>query len=1231
MLNALKSLFKRNVADKRVPLEQEAGTAKQCQYEAKEAGFTVTYAEGRLSFYLNQLGLPLFSVSGLSFAEPERQESQMAGYPADVYNFGNDFTVTFINPADNINFTDQLTIKKAGYRQIPNQRQGLDIEATFGTVPVRYLVDLATQCAIGGFKEVVEDQLPFAAAPPIHQMVAFLKAVMLRRRTVMRSLKGLSRRVSQPNVLAVVNFIVDNFTGSENFLHYNIVKLRDKLERSQRKVNVNSLVAMCLLADIYLGNITIETLRSNLEQKTVVNISLKACLAVEACLLGQKEVCNGPEVRGAFEFINGIINERTFSSILRDFAEDGGNPGSIETVSRLLTILGERGPGEANEPSVDATAPSAISKTSGVAVDSFPHSNRVAPVSKSSVELRSSSYLPKVLPAYSQPHIERSALCSLLEANGKKVNPPTVAALCLYVDIEANIIRASQIEQFRPEIYLNEHSLYAVLAVGRAFGLDLRCLNIKGDTTEGIVQDLGKLLRLTNYGALVRFTEPKTFRVKDIYIDKAVTLQKFVGQGYNFTGRAIVSLPTLEQVDSKQLAVFLRKRLPLMACFQADDCARRWQLLDSNSRNEGIPVAVVGRYGFVEGFRAYRFHNRLVGRIVTATPDTLIGRQNVVVVYVDDRNRRSYRFFEKVEEAGQITSLSGTDLKFAGEVVELPEVSELHSIINEEAGESLFGLDDSPEPELERLIACLNGVRVALLNETEMVSLAEARDLIAVVRTVLRSSSFRYSLIEVMGYFSICKAVALLGNPGQALRGNILVTNIVAKVLRSTSVRLQELAVMLILYAMNEEGQGTFASQHFFWSSALFRSLIQEKIVGLLRTGDAQERVFACLLLASRIFASARDAYETSVYMLSSLLYDPQVGLVASLALARLVLSTTLGIPSDIVFTNWKSFDVTIEAEAEAADEIRRNIVEWLNDPHKTSLDKALEVPALANIRGEEDKISLLGLYMSKLNTKLRQERGRSDSRHYLVLSTGLDYIYRQRILNAWHGFFTSRKMPIADKNYGKRIYADYAEYAAACERESNISINVLKPDLFEVKGWYQVMPGADSFFLRLASMIPPPKSRNGLFENDLPIICRCPETVREGEPLDLGCCEVLCFENNEWLPFFHKRFARTLHLDDYTRALYDSLGDIYDNITSRQTVAVNNEMREAEPDSMVCASDVPAVAVADRCPACTHLEELAERIGEEYRLSGTAWRQVLNILLGIRAKSLYKLPPYFE
>ncbi|MGM9998909.1 MAG: hypothetical protein ACI38Q_05905 [Candidatus Bruticola sp.] len=1167
MFRVIKNIFRKKNAEL-------VENAHFTEYTAAEAGFCV-FREGEgISFALGQSRIPVFRVDGqILISEPELSKREREGASASVYKFGPCLTVTFIPSVEKTDFTQEYTVKKAVSIKGCGGRWGIDIQAEFGANRVRYLVELDGSCTIKGMQEInFQDKRAHVDIQPLEQMVSILHSIIDQKRTVISCLRGFVRRCSDQSVLAAVNFIKEQFAEREELLHCHADETERQIKAAGRSVSTQVLTAVCILADIFLGRITVDSLQRCLDMQQVVTVSSEAAEAAAAFFCGvDPETIKNDKVQQTCLFLNSTGKGRTFRSTICDIVEDGDRKTSVSALRKLLKVVPDNDEGLASR---------------------------------------------------------RCALCSLLEANGKKIAPDTISALCLFVDLESHIIDEDLIEQFLPETYLSEHSLYATMAVGKVFGLNLTSLSLTGEKYDDILHDFSKLLSISKQGALASFIEPNRDTFKIFYVRDSKELKELCSADYTFTGFIIADIPIIDQVGTLDMSSFLQKGMPILACFGEDDGTMRWSVFSANQVGE-VPFSVVGRYGFIDGYKVCRFNNRVVGRLLECTEEQLIGKNRIAAEYVSDKGQICYRFIANVEKVEDILQAGDDNLKFNGRIAEFPRLKGFASRIAENSSEILAGLEDLEERKMNRLDLCCLGTWAALTENSNLVSAAQDQKVLNVLRRQVRSNELASALGGAVSSSVCWRFSLLLGSEGHELHGDLKLSPALTAALHVDS--FAKVATMIVMGNILSRPGTILNSQYLLWDPVLMRSLIQEELFKLIDRGAGKVRKAACYFLASSLFVSHKDSYEASAAKLRTLLDDKYLEETAAHALAKLSLALTVRMPVEAQAEGWDRAENADAADSEAAEEMASNIIRWLNDPDKSSQDKLFEAPALANIRGEEPKVKLLSKYIIRVNGAFQREYS-AGAHSYIILPPNFANTQRQKLVAVWRNFLSGRNLPLSSKEYGMNIFDSFLNYLPGYEHASKNEIALRDLDIFELENGYKLSPGSDPFFVKLTSLVPPP-ARTSNFEADtLPLICRSPYKLDEGEAIDLGLCDVLNAESNEWVPFLDFRFCMALHFSPENRVLYETLGYLYARVVKSKQADSTGEGVVADPPVKLIAADTKEVVAAEqKCRICLTLEGLSEHLASSFKIDSNLVAKVQNILLGVRGGSLYKLPGVLE
>lgn len=288
------------------------------------------------------------------------------------------------------------------------------------------------------------------------------------------------------------------------------------------------------------------------------------------------------------------------------------------------------------------------------------------------------------------------ALRRLLAARGRSLSRGTMAALCLFVEAELGLLTGEQVEDLIRSKDRPPTTAYTLAAVGGACDFELRGFRVPAE-------QIPSLVALAEGQALIQvgqdFLTP----------DEAPALQA--------PTCVLVHLPVLENLHTRDLEVLAQTGLPVHACYRAtQDRQVLWTACPGPETS---------------------FASRALGRVLPAAPEELEGRESVLTTWADLRGRISFRFHARFSAEDLLGSPE--ELRWTGEIVELPAADSLPPVLTEMGRHELSTLED-PEllPEgLTELQAALEGLR----DET-MASLHDHPRLLSQVRLGLVSAPF---------------------------------------------------------------------------------------------------------------------------------------------------------------------------------------------------------------------------------------------------------------------------------------------------------------------------------------------------------------------------------------------------------------------------------------------------------------------------------------------------------
>lgn len=1101
-----------------------------------EAGLRVTCSDGRLAILMAFGGSPLFVLEGFPGVRLSTVRTDRGGHPALLLHLGQDLAITCVQFGQTPPGQAQVLVR-ATRKRLPEGGQALEFTFAHGADQVRYLAELGPGLVPLGFREHAPAEAVFTEVPPLSQMVAFLKATLHQRRTALRSLKGLARRCADPRVRAGIDDFGARLNPGHDFNQPVIEELRQALEQQGRPVNLNTLIALCLMADLFLGRIDSTHVDDLVNRDRPLLISDDAAAAAARFLGGRPVRAAGSDADRALGFLWAAVAERSARTILEDLAEDSGSETSRARVRRLLE---------------------------------------------------------RVAPDQGLNNDEQEALRSYLAACGRTIHADTLAALCLYVDFEAGILAEEDIDGLTPARSFVDHSLYALLAVAGAFEVDLRCL-VLGDEDESVRWGgLECLVTLSGQGALARFLEPGLPGFHTRHLLDPAAVQQARAEGLGFTGEVLVRFPVLDYLEVSDLRAFLGQQVPVLACFQSEDRSVRWRVIEPASPHREDLEALTGPFGFIEGFRAYRFHGRVLGRVLQVRPEELVGRSSVVAVDRDHRGNRHYRFLAEVLEPEQMLQALGQGLEWSGGIAVFPQVDGLPPDLLEPGPDHLLGRPEDTSAEVRRLELCFRAVRAVLQRGPEVLPLDQHAEAADCLRRALRSPQVRSALLGVVEPATRHILVRLAGEEGQPPPGALRLAPALLDCL--TFPEGQQVAALLVLQALCSSPRVRIAGLRREWQPEAFQTLLQESLFRMALSDSVELRSASWALLATEAVGVDRSRREAAAYLLMRHLEGPQ-GEEAARALAALALAPTVPLPPAVEIAA-PGFEVGSREREEAELEgVRADLAAWLATPGGSE-----EVPARANLKGEERKILALARLLVQVNRSWRLEEEAGRDRHLAVLAPGREQALRQSMLRAWTAFAEARGTFLT-RLVGGRNEEIYHDYLAFLE---GYGARLSHPPRLEAIA-VEVLPagetlavGSSPLFLRLAALIP------ATGENSGPSLLEVPGDRTSQAPLDPGWCRVFSTESPSW-----KDFLGTGGVSD--RSSLQALADLYHGLTLPQPTSP------------------PAIRPGDSPgfdPPEPNLEGLAETLGHTFNLPRERHSAALTILVGLAGQSVWPLPP---
>lgn len=334
----------------------------------------------------------------------------------------------------------------------------------------------------------------FATVPPAPEMATFLRGLTQRRRPVPRILQSLSRNALSPETARHADRVAAAWPAGATETHPVVQALCRLCERQGRHVNPASLEGFCLLVDLERGIPPGDGARP--EITSLAAAAVASLLGVPLSQESWQSEMDGPLPDVADPAVARIVahlrdRRRTPLDILEDLGGDTGSRRVVSVVRTLRPLL----PG-----------------------------GRV------------------------RVNDEQQALLPLLEASGRPVHPETMIALCLFVDIETGDLTEERAEALAESSEVWDTSMYAMVAVAGAFGLDLQAYAVEGDPGRDDLAALATLASRAEGGLLACFRRPGETARRWEWIRAEEDARRAQGYDLDFSGIVLARLPSAEDL-----------------------------------------------------------------------------------------------------------------------------------------------------------------------------------------------------------------------------------------------------------------------------------------------------------------------------------------------------------------------------------------------------------------------------------------------------------------------------------------------------------------------------------------------------------------------------------------------------------------------------------------------------------------------------------------------------------
>lgn len=1147
-----------------------------------------------------------------------------------------------------------LDITRAGQGKLPPDTRLLEFLFTEGEHEFRYVVELDQRIDVHDFEEVVDRRPVFQSVPPVAQMTAFLRTITHQRRSALAILGSL-RGAASPAAERGIATLQGLFRPHYEFAHPGVQAIQRLMERAGKAVSPPVLHAFSLFVDLESGLLTPERLEAEAGESGLPLSPVALLMVAEYFGLRISEL----DWEEQFGFLGVPLREVRIQS------------SSSEVMRALDKLHSQR----------DQRTPVQILEQ--IALES--NSRRAGSFAQVLKERLPDGKLSL--------NDEQLAMLALLSASGRKYQANSVVALCLFVDAEVGFLNEADIEQLTRSSETVDTSMYAMVAVAGAFDVPLRGLVIEEGDEEAETPSLCALVEQSQAGLLAGFRMPDQSNHYWRWLRNADDARGALMGEMQFTRMVLGSFGILDQLSEPDLGHLAQAGHDLVANFQSDlDRALVWRRLSRIGEKEWRSPATDGHrtaFSFIEGFSAYHFSRLVMAGLENVEPEALIGRRNVVAVYLDNRENRHYRHLEHVASLEDLEPPPHSGHVWKGQIVRFPDVSQLPAIMRELGQEALLGRSEPLSQELRLLEWIHDSLWGILTRLPEYSSLSARPELLERVRKSLWSSQASAILTGLMDPRT---RDGLSAN----LKGAAAYDFRLFKPMLEGGAGDEQLEFMGLRLMYEMCRSDVVATEGYFkhYDANRFRSLIHNRLCEMVDSEDPRVRAMAIRLMATADEVPDRSARLVVEYELNRALADPdsKVAKAAAEGLVRLALMDVVPLPEMIelsrIVVNEKPPVRAARAEPEVVegaipgmdlDEQRRvdlEIRRWVKDMKIVDARRAAGLP-FTNSQGEIVDAKLLPLVqvVAGLNTACRTDESLQKRRYFCVVPAAELESVRGAVLDSWKVMALSQGKRLAEVVAGAspaEVFLDYRffveDHADDLKRELGATPYLGGPG--QPMTIYQFRPAElVSVFRRRESSFVSQMMEESKFFLDLVDLAERedPRAMRILRVSSAGGTSLAELESH--LPVFtterildprtveifqlHRlRFAPMIHEMAFSQAQVGSeeedLEDLQALLDLFQGKKYTKRTREAsgELEAVVAPTIAPqpepepapepavppppphgeALEGAPPEPDRASIRDLASRLGRSFSLPEELDRQILNMLMAVGRSSLYDL-----
>ncbi len=968
-----------------------------------------------LDFYSTLSSVRLFSIKAAlagplsKFVKRGSERSVTVSVPLNMPN-GTKQTIksVYYGPFNSLDL-DVVKLVSATQGQVPPNSRSYDFLFHHDNEDYRYLIEIDNSIDVSGFKEVIDKRPVFQTVPPVAQMAAFLRAITRRKRTAINVLDNL-RTVASPASLASIEAIHQAEINGAEISHEVSERAKKLLQKQGKVITEQVLVAFSLFIDMELGTLASERL---LKMRSIAPSQSAIYMVIN--------------------YFGGTLDENDWRGL---FDEE---PRPLEEVRAETSVPPYSAAIEKFSTQVNRTPVQILQQISR-------ESNSMRVVAFAEALQR------KVGGGNIAINDQQLALLASLSAAGRRYNANTVMALCLFVDVEVNYVKESDIKNKDLAVEGFDTSTYAMLAVAGAFDVNLRGFSIVDLADEEIVTALPSIVRLTEIGFLGGFRKKNESRLVWHWVrtQQAAIRALRPNSNIEFARTILGAFPVIEQLSEIDLANMAESGRDFVAAFQSDfDKTLVWRRLkdipEDRFRSPLDASGVRRNFSYIEGFSAYYFSRIVIGKLIDTTADKLMGTSGVIMVFHDNRDNRHYKYVEHINDASDMEPPRNTGWVWKGKIVLDIDLSGMPGIIRELNQDTLLGRYEQ-SPREGRLLGCMyealkivttgqNDYR-ALSSRPEFQKRLRERILSPHMRDLVNGLIDEYTFNVLQNLFE--KESELVISPANAMLEDV-----------DDDYRLDTIC-MCILCTVCTSGEADSLLEGFYKQidEASFRAKLYERLSELLASEVTSDRVLALRLMASEEIAS--DAY-TRFSVIEALRQatddeDPSVVYVASLGLVRISLSYAVpllhfcGVAVREIENDEEEVEEQVPQEETDLDylivkSVARDMEDWSGDIKQENPKRYASLPFIDG-NGEVDKEKLQPFinYLAALEQASLNEDGELRRRYYAIVPKGNVKAISGLVLESWVLLAEKKKMSIREmiaSSTEAELFLDHRIYAA--------------------------------------------------------------------------------------------------------------------------------------------------------------------------------------------------------